>query len=99
MYCKAYNAFFQNFANRSNLSLIALLRGRSMGVCELAREAGMEQSAVSHCLKKMHSCNIVTFEKRGKGRIYSLNSGTVLPLLKLVDAHVMKNCKGCKLHG
>lgn len=97
--CRAYNAFFQNFANRSNLALITLLRGRGMGVCELAKMAGMEQSAASHCLRKMHSCNIVTFEKKGRERIYSLNGATVLPLLKLVDRHVAKNCKGCKLHG
>lgn len=99
MTCRAYHSFFRNFAGKSNLAIITLLRTGSKSVMGIANATGMEQSAVSHSLRKLSACNIVSSERNGKEKRYSLNRETVLPLLKLVESHVEKNCKGCALHG
>jgi DNA-binding transcriptional ArsR family regulator len=99
MICKSYNAFFTNFANRANLEIISLLREKPMNVTSLAEETGHEQSAVSHNLRKLCDCNILSVKRQGRERIYSLNKDTVVPLLDLVDMHVRKNCKGCLKNG
>lgn len=98
MICRAYNSFFRNFSSRSNIAIISLLRLAPMSVGAIAQGTGMEQSAVSHCLKNLQECSIVAVERKGKERLYSLNRKTVVPLLKLVEKHVSRNCKGCR-HG
>jgi len=98
MICKAYDRFFKNFASRSNLRIISLLKARGMNVNEIVSGTGMEQSAVSHCLRKLYACNVVAVESRGRERVYSLNKKTVVPLLDLVDRHVKAECKRCTKH-
>jgi DNA-binding transcriptional ArsR family regulator len=99
MICKSYNAFFTNFASRANLEIISALREKPLSVKSIVAKTGHEQSAVSHNLKKLYGCNILSVKKQGRERIYSLNSETVVPLLDLVDKHVRKNCKGCMKNG
>ena len=62
---------------------------------ELTEKTRMEQSNISHALKKMHECNIVNMKKSGKQRIYSLNKDTIVPILKVVDMHAKKSCPQC----
>jgi DNA-binding transcriptional ArsR family regulator len=95
MICKSYTAFFTNFANRANLEIISSLREKAMNVKAIVEKTSREQSAVSHNLKKLCECNILSVKRLGRERIYSLNKETVVPLLDLVDRHVSKNCKGC----
>jgi ArsR family transcriptional regulator, zinc-responsive transcriptional repressor len=99
MICKSYNAFFTNFANRANIEIISALRESPMNVKAIVAKTSMEQSAISHNLKKLCECNILSVKKEGRERIYSLNRETVVPLLDLVDRHVKKNCKGCVKNG
>ena len=98
MKCKSYNYFFMNFANKSKLDIIMALRYKPLNVSTIAKRINEEQSAVSHNLKKLTDCHILDVEKVGKERIYSLNKDTVIPILKLVEKHVIKNCPGscCK---
>jgi ArsR family transcriptional regulator, zinc-responsive transcriptional repressor len=99
MICKSYDSFFSNFANKTNLEIVFTLREKPMNVKNIVAEVNMEQSAVSHNLKKLCECNILTVKRQGRERIYSLNKETVVPLLDLVDQHVRKNCKGCVKNG
>lgn len=98
MYCRSYNSFFSNFSNKTNLEIISVLRTGPSNVKGLVEKTGQEQSAVSHNMKKMLDCRIVDVKRNGKERIYSLNKDTVLPILKLVEVHVSKNCRRCTLH-
>jgi DNA-binding transcriptional ArsR family regulator len=95
MICKSYDTFFTNFANKANLEIIFSLREKPMNVKAIVEKTGREQSAVSHNLKKLCDCNILSVKKNGRERIYSLSRETVVPLLDLVDRHVSKNCRGC----
>jgi len=94
---KSYNHFFMNFANKTKFDIIMALRNRPLSVLEIVKKVGKEQSAVSHDLRSLARCHILNSKKKGKQRIYSLNKRTVLPLLKIVERHVKKYCKRCKL--
>ena len=89
---------FQALANESRLSIINLLRTGSKNVGEMSRTLGLEQTVVSHGLRCLTFCGLVTGERVGKTRIYSLNPETVEPILRLADRHVsnyaanLRNC-------
>ncbi|MFA5019509.1 MAG: metalloregulator ArsR/SmtB family transcription factor [Candidatus Pacearchaeota archaeon] len=88
----SYENFFMNFSNKTKLSIILILKEKPMNVSEIVNAVGEEQSKVSHNLIKLAECQIVDVKKKGKERIYSLNKETAIPLLKIVEKHVMKNC-------
>lgn len=97
MRCRSFDSFFINFANKTRLEIILLLRKKPLSVTEITNYLKEEQSKISHNLKKLAQCNILKAEQKGKQRIYSLNKDTVLPMLKLVENHVKNHCcQGCK---
>ena len=88
--------FFSNFSDRTRLQIILALYEQDLSVNEIASKIKEEQSNVSHHLKKLTKCGIVTFRVEWKKRIYSLNKNIVMPLLNLVSEHMKKNChKNC----
>ncbi len=89
----SYNIFFINLANPLKIGIILALRKKDMNVTEIANELKVEQSKISHALKCLKDCNIVKSEKDGKGRIYSLNKDTIIPMLELIDKHAHIHCK------
>lgn len=95
MFCKSYNDFFQIMANQTNQAIIQQLLRKPSNVSQLMKKTKLEQSQISHSLKRMYECRIVNYERRGKQRIYSLNKDTVTPILKIVDNHAKKMCPEC----
>ena len=88
----SYYNFFMNFANKTKLDIIIALKNGSLSVTDIAEKIKEEQSKVSHNLKNLTECNILTVKQKGKNRIYSLNKDTVMPMLKIVEKHVKKSC-------
>lgn len=85
-----------NFANKARLDIVMLLRDKPLSVKAITKKVKEEQSAVSHNLRKLSTCHILDVKKQGKKRIYSLNNDTVIPMLKIVEKHIRKNCpKSC----
>ncbi len=100
MKASSFNTFFINFANKTKLDIIMALRKGPMNVKDIVKEVKEEQSTVSHNLKKLTECHILTVKRVGKTRVYSLNKDTVIPVLKLAEEHIKKCCckecdKGC----
>ncbi len=86
---KPHSLFFQALANQTRMRVLQLLSDRGgMNVSEICSELDLEQTHVSHNLKCLTFCGLVTSARRGKSRIYSINEETVLPLLKIVDNHL-----------
>jgi len=86
---KPYALFFQALANQTRMQVLRLLSEKGgMSVSEICNELGLEQTHVSHNLKCLTFCGLVTPSREGKSRIYSINEQTVLPLLKVVDNHL-----------
>lgn len=95
MFCKSYNDFFQTLANPTNQSIIQELLKKPLNVTEITEKTKLEQSKVSHSLKRLYECKIVDMKKKGKQRIYSLNKDTIVPILKIVDTHAKEMCPKC----
>jgi len=94
MKCDYYYKFFGNLANPIKISIVEELKKRPLTVSELTKKTGEEQSKISHALANLKECSIVKFEKNGKNRVYSLNKQTIVPMLRILDKHKEKNCKG-----
>ncbi|MBL7148283.1 MAG: winged helix-turn-helix transcriptional regulator [Nanoarchaeota archaeon] len=95
MKCKSYNLFFETISHKMRLNIIELLRNESLTVNGISKKLNEEQSKVSHNLKKLKDCHFVEAKRKGKTILYSLNKGTILPLLNMVETHVEKHCKIC----
>jgi len=84
--------FFTNLANPTRLSALEKLLDKPMSVNELAQELGQEQSMISHNLKPLLDCNLITVEKQGKKHIYAVNQETLVPIFEAIQNHAQKFC-------
>ena len=92
-----YYPFFEMLGTELRIDIIrALKKYGPLNVTQLCNILNQEQSKISHNLRKMAQCSILSVEKKGNFRYYSLNEKTVVPILKIVDEHVRINCRGCK---
>lgn len=95
---KTYHIFFNNLANPLRIKIISALKENEASVNQLSKILKVEQSKLSHALANLRECNLVSFRQKGKERVYSLNSKTLLPILKIIDTHAKNYCKGeCKM--
>ena len=76
-------------ATPSRLQILASLRAGPLTVTQIIREVRMEQSAVSHQLRVLRDHAIVTVERRGRERLYTLRDGDVSALLDHAYRHVL----------
>jgi len=86
---KPHALFFQALANQTRMRVLHLLSERGgLNVSEICSELDLEQTHVSHNLKCLTFCGLVTSTRRGRSRIYCINEQTVVPLMKIVDDHL-----------
>ncbi len=93
MLSPAHQQFFKTLGNPKRIELMLLLMKKPMTVSELMKRMGMEQSTLSHHLKRLKLCTFVTSKVNGKERIYTVNQKTMKPLLQLMHTHVKKYCQ------
>lgn len=86
--CGAYAKFFDTLSNQNRLHILNTLRTGSKNVSEIITATGLEQTAISHSLKRLEETGFVQVTRKGKYRIYDLNHNTIEPLLKLIDKHI-----------
>jgi DNA-binding transcriptional ArsR family regulator len=84
--------FFTNLANPTRLAAIEQLMDKPMSVNELATALNQEQSMISHNLKPLLECNLITIEKNGKKHIYKANQETLSPIIAAIQTHAQKFC-------
>ncbi len=84
--------FFSTLANPTRLAILERLRGNPMNVGSLVEALGQEQSMVSHNLKTLERCNLVSSKRRGREKIYSINPETVEGIFRVVENHAAKHC-------
>ena len=88
----AYKIFFGTLVSESRLKIINLLRDVRINVSVIMAELKIYQTAVSHDLARLRQCGFVNTERDGKFVYYSLNQGTIKPIMKLIDAHMSQYC-------
>jgi DNA-binding transcriptional ArsR family regulator len=84
--------FFTNLANPTRLAAIEQLIQQPMSVTELAETLGQEQSMISHNLKPLLQCNLITIQQVGKKHIYTANTETLNPIFAAIENHAQKFC-------
>jgi DNA-binding transcriptional ArsR family regulator len=84
--------FFTNLANPTRLAAIEQLMNQPMSVNELATALGQEQSMISHNLKPLLQCNLISIQRHGKKHIYDVNRETLSPILEVIQNHAQKYC-------
>ena len=90
-----YQQFFGTLANQARLDIIEALRTKAMTVNEISDATGMEQSHVSHNLRRLIECGFVTARIEGREKTCALNDETIKPLLELMNNHMDNYC--CKV--
>ena len=84
--------FFSNLANPTRLATLEQLMDKPMSVNELATALGQEQSMISHNLKPLLECNLITIQRQGKKHIYTANQETLTPIFESIQNHAQKFC-------
>jgi len=93
MLSPAHCQFLKTLSNPDRMELMLFLLKGPMTVTALVEKSGMEQSTVSHHLRRLKLCTFVKNKANGKERIYSVNEDTVAPLFRLMNKHVEKYCQ------
>jgi len=89
---ESYAIFFETLGHQTRLRIINVLRDGPANVTKIINQTGMEQTCVSHCLRRLERCGFVSVTKEGKFRVYELNHATIEPLMALVDKHTQTYC-------
>jgi len=84
--------FFTNLSNPTRLAALEQLMEKPMNVTELATILGQEQSMISHNLKPLLQCKVITIQKQGKNHIYTANQETLQPIFAAIENHAQKFC-------
>jgi DNA-binding transcriptional ArsR family regulator len=84
--------FFSNLANPTRLAAIEQLMEKPRSVNELATALGQEQSMISHNLKPLLQCHLITIKQEGRKHIYTLNEETLRPIFETIENHAEKFC-------
>ncbi len=95
----ALSLLFRALSNDSRVSILNLLRNGPKSVGQISKALRLEQTAVSHNLKCLTFCGLVTSNRLGKTIEYSLNQETVEPILRIADRHISKyavNLRTCE---
>lgn len=89
---KTCHKLFTNLSNPTRLATIEQLLQKPMSVNELATTLNQEQSMISHNLKPLLQCNLITIQKQGKQHIYTANQETLTPIFAAIQNHAKKFC-------
>ncbi len=90
---KPHKIFFETLGNQARWDIIHILQKKPYRVTAIVDKLKLEQSLVSHHLKRLKTCGFIKMKANGTKRIYSLNKETIGSLLKLIDKHVNQFCK------
>ncbi|MCP4133415.1 MAG: helix-turn-helix transcriptional regulator [bacterium] len=80
--------FFKVFGDPTRVRIIYALANVEMCVCDIASLLEMEQSAISHQLRKLKQARLVKQRREGKSIFYSLNDEHVKRIFDMGLEHV-----------
>ncbi|RSU08012.1 transcriptional regulator [Vagococcus entomophilus] len=79
---------FKVLGDPTRLQILLLLSEEETNVGNIAKQLGMEQSAVSHQLKLLRLNHVIKSRKDGKSVHYSLDDQHVLDILSQTIQHI-----------
>ena len=81
---------FKLFGDTTRMKILFSLFEADLCVCAISELLGMEQSAISHQLKKLKAANLVASQREGKTIVYRLADGHVRNLVAVGFEHLME---------
>ena len=75
---------FKAFCDENRLQILDMLKSGEKCACKLVDELNISQSTLSHHMKVLCECGLVTARKEGKWSHYSLNRKTLCSFGKFV---------------
>jgi ArsR family transcriptional regulator len=87
-----YIQFLGTLAHENRINILLALKEKTMNVSELIKTLNLNQTTISHNLKRLQICGFVHVKQNGKYREYSVNKETIKPLIALIEKHMKKYC-------
>ena len=81
---------FKLFGDTTRMKILFALFESELCVCAISELLGMEQSAISHQLKKLKAANLVSGRRERKTVIYALADDHVRSLVEVGFAHLVE---------
>ncbi len=93
--------FFSVLGNKQRTRILQYLHQNGEHCLgDISRALKLEQSLVSHNMRRLEDCHFVVMKPAGKKRLYSVNRETVPNILEVIEKHVRTYCiDGCKHWG
>ncbi|GAB6157464.1 hypothetical protein JCM39194_06640 [Desulfotomaculum varum] len=79
---------YRALGDANRLSILQMLSGQELSVCEIMQGLNLSQPAVSHHLKILRQAQLVENVKHGKLVLYTLNACGLKKIHPLVDKHL-----------
>lgn len=79
---------YKLFGDSTRIKILYSLLETELCVCAISELLNMEQSAISHQLKKLHEANLIARRREGKSMYYSLADDHVKQLILLGFEHL-----------
>ena len=79
---------FKVFGDSTRIRILLLLQEKEASVNEIANELNMNQSAISHQLKKLKHSKLIKNIREGQTIYYSLDDDHVYKIIEMGLAHV-----------
>ena len=79
---------YKLFADSTRIKILFALLESELCVCAICELLSMEQSAISHQLKKLREANLIKSRRDGKTMLYSLADEHVKQLISLGFEHL-----------
>lgn len=95
---RPYKLFFETLCSQNRLLIVNALGKRPLTVSQIMEGTGLNQSTLSHNIRRLEKCGFVSARRKGKYRIYGLNNETIKPLMKIINKHIKSYCRnlcGC----
>lgn len=81
---------FKSFGDTTRMKILYALSLSDLCVCAIAELLNMEQSAISHQLKKLRQAKLVACRREGRTVYYALDDAHVRELVAVGFAHLME---------
>jgi DNA-binding transcriptional ArsR family regulator len=89
----SFDDFFSVLGNKQRVRILQFLNQKGPDcVSSISEALKIEQSAVSHDMKRLLLCHFVEVKQEGKKRVYNINEDTIKPLFLLIEKHVRTYC-------
>ena len=88
---------FKIFGDTTRMKILFSLFESELCVCAISELLGMEQSAISHQLKKLKAANLVANRREGKTILYRLADAHVHDLIAVGFEHLMEKHKEAEI--